>query len=87
MTKETLEKANELLNKLEEHKNNLKLIKNSVPLKYPGPEESLETYYIFQYNAQNPITIPKCLCVSILEMIKKEYEVIILELQKEFNEI
>ena len=82
MTKETLEKANDLANKLEECKKNLNKIV------YTQSENVVIRESYLRYNGiDESVTIPKSLFRVIGKLIESEYIQEIDKLQKELDEL
>jgi hypothetical protein len=82
MTKETLEKANDLANKLEECKKNI----NNIG--YTQSENVVIRESYLRYNGiDKSVTIPKSLFRVIGKLIKSEYIQEIDKLQKELDEL
>jgi len=82
MTKETLEKANDLANKLEESKKNLSKIG------YTQSENVvIRESYLRCNGIEDSVTIPKSLFRVIGKLIESEYIQEIKKLQKELDEL
>lgn len=82
MTKETLDKANELANKLEECKKNLKKIEYTQSENVVIRESYLRCNGILE-----SVEIPKSLFRVVGKLIKSEYIQEISKLQKELDEL
>lgn len=82
MTKETLEKANDLANKLEECKNNLQKIS------YTQSENVvIRESYLRCNGIEDSVKIPKILFRVVGKLIESEYIQEINKLQKELDEL
>lgn len=82
MTEETLKKANELANKLEEYKHNLKKIG------YTQSENVTARRSYLSFNGiESSVEVPKTLFRVIGKLVEAEYIKEINELQKELNDL
>lgn len=82
MTEELLQKANDLLGRIEVCKNNLKNIR------YTQSENSIIRESHLQFNGiEDVITVPKALFRTVGKLIQDEYIKELEDLQKEFDNL